>query len=104
MSNFIVPLSNLPTISSVGSTRSAEASGSVMAQAPFADILQNAIQDISQTRAASSASTYNMAIGGSDDMHTGAINSLKYSSAVNFASSVTSSVIRAYNELMRMQV
>lgn len=103
MSNFIVPISSLPTISSIEKPAAAKATQAAESL-PFMNYLQDAIQNMEASRENSQASTYNLAVGNSDDLHTGAIDSLKYSTAVNFASGLTSSVIRAYNELVRMQL
>lgn len=45
-----------------------------------------------------------LAVGGSDDLHTGAIAAVKASAAVNYTSSLVSKAISAYNELLRMQI
>lgn len=106
MSNFIIPMSSLPTISSVTDLKGKDslAGGAVGGSVPFADMLQKAFDDMSTTGAQSSENRYNLALGNSDDMHTTAIDSLKYSTAVSFASGVTRSVVNAYNELLRMNI
>ena len=103
MSNFIVPIGNLPTISTIAE-KNAAAKPAAESNIPFASFLQNAMANVVETKAASDATTYGLAMGDNDDLHTGAINSLKFSTAVSYASSVTSSVIRAYNELLKMQI
>ena len=106
MSNFIVPLSNLPTVSSIDkATGAGKAAGAGQLEGlPFADVLSNAMQGISETQQNSQSSMVGLATGSTDDLHSGAIDALKYNTAVSFASGVTSSVVRAYNELMRMQI
>ena len=104
MSNYIVPLSSLPSISSIADAGAKPAAGAKLEGLPFADILQNAVENIGGTAEQSRASLYDLAVGGSDDLHTGAINALKHSTAVSYASGMASSAIRAYNELMRMSV
>ncbi|NLW78166.1 MAG: flagellar hook-basal body complex protein FliE [Ruminococcaceae bacterium] len=105
MSDFIVPLGNLPTISSITDIQGRQgAQGGAVQNMPFSDILQNAFTDLVTTQAESSAQTYSLAMGGTDDLHTGAIAAVKYGTAVSYASSLTRAAISAYNELMRMQV
>lgn len=104
MSNFIIPLSSLPTVSSIDRQAPANTAATVTSGLPFADYLQNALGDMVQAGDTARSSTYSLAMGASDDLHTGAIDSLKYSTAVNFASGLTSSVIKAYNELIKMQI
>lgn len=106
MSQFIVPLSNLPTISSIEEkgktgikTQNNDGSG-----VPFADFLHDAMKDITTTSEKAQSGMYNLATGATDDLHTGAINTMKYTTAVSFATGVASSVIRAYNELTKMQI
>lgn len=103
MSNFIVPLSSLPPVASIDQKAKASAA-TAGGDIPFAGFLEDAIKNVMETNQDASATTYDLAMGNNDDLHTGAVNSLKYSTAVSFASSVTSAVVRAYNELIRMQV
>ncbi|MGD9560509.1 MAG: flagellar hook-basal body complex protein FliE [Oscillospiraceae bacterium] len=105
MSNFIVPLSNLPTISSITDVKGRPGTGGeALTDLPFADVLQNALQNVAGTGEVSQGNMYSLAMGGTDDLHTGAVDAVKYATAVSFASSLTSSAIRAYNQLMQMQV
>lgn len=104
MSNFIIPLSSLPPVASINSQSTGAAKSSPLEGLPFADLLQNAMADITATGEQSKAGLYNLAVGGSDDLHTGAIDALKSSTAISYASGIASSVVRAYSELMRMQI
>jgi hypothetical protein len=47
---------------------------------------------------------YDLAVGSGDDLHTGALDMIRNSTAVSFTSGLASSVIRAYNELMRIGI
>lgn len=102
MSNFIIPISSLPSIQSIAQPK--VAGQNPVQGLPFADILQNAIGDMAAAGQKSEQSTYNLAVGGSDDLHSGVIDGLKYRTAINYASNLASSAVRAYNELMRMQI
>lgn len=108
MSNFIIPLSSLPTVSSITDLQGKQGigTGSKLAESgvPFADMLQNAMSELTQAGEVSSQNMYNLATGQNDDLHTGAIDSLKYSTAVSYVSGLTRSVVNSYNELMRMSI
>lgn len=104
MSNFIVPLSNLPSIGSIADQKAGVTTENQVNGLPFADVLHSAMEGVTATGEQSKASLYNLAIGGSDDLHSGAIDALKYNTAVSYASGLASSAVRAYNELMRMSI
>ena len=108
MSSFIVPMSGLPSIGSVTkaelpaqTTGSNEIGGS---DVPFSDFLQKAVGDLNQTGETSRATMYGLALGDTDDLHTGAIAAVKSSTAINFTSSLVSTAIRSYKELLQMQI
>ena len=106
LSQFIVPLSNLPTMPSITATQNqqkvqpAGQGGSL----PFASLLEDAVKNLAESGEASSAGMYNLALGQTDDLHTGAIQAVKTSTAVSYTAGLTSAAIRAYNELIRMQI
>ncbi len=106
MSSFIVPLSTLPTISSITDVQGKQGLAKQAAGegVPFADLLQNAFQNLAQTGETSRAGMYNLATSATDDLHTGTVDALKYSTAVSYASGLASSAINAYNELMRISI
>lgn len=102
---FIVPLSQLPSIAATEETRlPGVAANTGVAGVPFADVLKSAIQDVKDTQAVSEADAFKLATGQSDDLHTMQINSLKASAAVEFTVGLTSKMLTAYNEIMRMPV
>lgn len=105
MSDFIIPIQSMPTISSITEKGGSTGAGKLnTGELPFADVLQNAIQAVGEGSGNSQSSMYDLAVGGTDDLHTGAVDALKYNTAVSYAAGITSSVIRAYNELMRMSI
>ncbi len=105
MSNFIVPLSSLPSISSIADRQAApKVQGPSGGNMPFVSYLQDAVENLAATSAQSQANLYNLAVGGTDDLHTGAIDALKASTAVSYTTGIASAAIRAYNELLRMQI
>lgn len=104
MSNFIVPIQSMPTIASITEQGAGKTAKAATGDIPFADVLKNAVENIQQTGTNSQDSMYDLAVGGTDDLHSGAIDMLKNSTAVTYATGVTSSVIRAYNELIKMSI
>lgn len=103
MSNFIVPLSSLPPVSSIADKAAGQAA-SAGSSVPFSNILQTAVDNMAQAGAQSQESMYNLAMNSSDDLHSGAIDMLKNTTAISYTSSVVNAAIRAYNELIRMQI
>ena len=107
MSSFIVPMSSLPSLSSISGTAGTQQPAPQKAlgnQVPFADFLQQAVENMGQTSEAAKATMYDLALGQTDDLHTGALTAIKSSTAINFTSSLVSTAIRSYKELMQMQV
>ena len=105
MSNFIVPMSSLPSISSISSLQNQQSSPKIgQVGAPFADLLQEAIANVAQTRQTTQTDMLGLALGSTDDFHNGSIAAVKSAAAVDFASGLVSTAIRSYNELMRMQI
>ncbi len=103
MSMFIVPMSSLPSISSL-SNEGIQVAPTQGNGASFADFFESAVQDLAVAGAESQATMYDLALGGSDDLHNGAIAAVKSSTSINFTSSLISAAIGSYNELMRMQI
>ncbi len=105
MSNFIVPMTSLPSVGSLSSLQGQQnMQTNSVGTGSFEDLLQTALQNVGTTSEVSDGTMLDLAVGGSDDLHTGAIASVKSSVSVSFASNLTSAAIRAYNELMRMQI
>lgn len=105
MSAFIIPMGNLPSLQSLQQvSKQQETQTAGHAGMPFGNLLENAMNNLAETGEVNQQNIYSLAMGQNDDLHTGSIAALKSSVAVNFASSLTSSAIKAYNELMRMQI
>lgn len=105
MSNFIVPMGSLPTVQGIGGTGTTQpAQGTSEGGVPFSDFLKDAMQDVAATSVTAQDTMLSLALGNSDDLHTGAIAGVKASTAVSYTASLVNTAIRAYNELMRMQL
>lgn len=105
MSAFIVPMGSLPSISSINQVQAGgQAAGTNNTSLQFADVLQGAMQQLDSSAAASQSGLLDMALGQSDDLHTAPIAALKANAAVNYTSGLVSAAIRAYNDLIKMQI
>ncbi len=105
MSNFIIPMGSLPSITSLADLRTAQEGSMKMGNGiPFADYLNEALGNVVQTGETSSSTMLDLAFGATDDLHTGAIAGIKTSTAVSYATSLVSRAIASYNEIMRMQI
>lgn len=106
MSDFIVPLGSLPSIGSIGSVGagSGTTAGAAVSSNSFANVLQEAMGNMVESNAVSQGTMHSLAVGADDDLHTGAIASVKASTAVNYASGLVSSAVKAYQELMRISL
>lgn len=105
MSAFIVPMGSLPTVSGVtGAGTAQKTQGTANAGAPFQDFLTDAMQDLAQTGATAQDSMVGLALGDNDDLHTGAIAAAKSRTAITYTTNLVSTAVRAYKELMQMQI
>ena len=75
-----------------------------LAQAPFRNVLDNAITALNETQAASRYDAYQLALGNVDDLSEIMINTLKAESMIQTTVQITSRVITAYKEIMNIQV
>ena len=88
-------LSSLQSISPVRSTSD---------EAEFSDILQEALDDISETEANVLTENDNLLTGETDSIHTAVIASEKAELALSLAVQIRNKVLDAYTEIMNMQV
>lgn len=100
---FIVPISQLPSIQTVGEAQNAVNSAQKPG-VPFADVLSDAMQNMQETQAVSQQDAYELAMGTSDDLHTVAIHSQQAAAAMDLAVQLTTRAVAAYKEVLQMQV
>lgn len=98
---FIVPISQMPSLSAEPLQQTQKIAGS---KVPFADVLADAVQNMQETQAVAQADSYRLAMGEADDLHTIMINSAKATTAMEFTVELTTRAVSAYNEILRMQV
>lgn len=101
---FITPISKLTTISELSQSVPAIATTENSVSIPFAEMFQDAINNVVTTQAQSHQDAYDLALGKTDDLHTIMINSEKAATAIELTVQLTSKAVSAYNEIMRMQV
>jgi len=74
------------------------------AQAQFASVLKDAIENVNDTQNISDKQTTKLAAGNVDDLHNVMIAAQKASITLETTVQVQRKVIDAYNEIMRMQI
>lgn len=98
---FIVPIAQMPSISELQAVPNMQASGPSI---PFAQVFEGALNNLKEAQAVSNIDAYNLAMGNVDDLHTVVINSEKAATALELTVQLTTRVVGAYNDIMRMQV
>lgn len=104
---YIVPITSLTSIAPLApleSAKPAELEKTGGSSVPFADVLKDAIRNVQDTQQVTQADSMKLALGQTDDLHTVQINSMKAEAAINFTAGLTSKVISAYNEILRIQI
>lgn len=105
MSEFIIPMGSLPSITSLSDIKQGQGlQDALKNNIPFADYLQDALSNVAETTAASESGMEDLAFGATDDLHTGSIQAVKTSTAVSYATALISRAIASYNEIIRMQI
>lgn len=97
---FIAPIQRIQTIEETQNAAPASASGAL----PFAGVLKDAVQNLEEAKAASSADSYQLSLGNIDDLSQMMINSQKQAIALETTVQLTTRVVNAYKEIMQMQV
>ncbi len=102
---FIVPISQMPSISEIQQSKAAtQATNKNTKNIPFADMLANAMREANEAQAIASQDSYELAMGKTDDLHNVMINAAKARTALEFTVELTSRAVNAYNEILRMQI
>ena len=74
------------------------------ASIPFADVLQNAVNECSSLQQTADAESQQLALGNADNLAQITIDSLKARAALQTTVQLTSRIVGAYKEIMQMQV
>lgn len=105
---FIVPITPMTLTTEINKTSGiehvAQQAKPTTGSLPFAQMFQQAIENVKETQAVSDHDAYQLAMGNVDDLHTVMINSAKAVTALELTTQITSKAVNAYNEIMRMQI
>lgn len=101
---FIIPISQMPSVSSLQQTEKINPVSAPDAEIPFSEVFKDAFENLAEQQEISSQDAFDLAFGNTDDLHTIMINSEIAATALELTVQLTSRAVNAYNEIMRMQV
>lgn len=104
MAQFIVPISQMPPVSTLQETARKASQDRSNIEIPFADVFRDAFENLAEQQDISSRDALDLSLGKSDDLHNIMINSEAAAVALELTVQLTSRAVNAYNEIMRMQV
>lgn len=97
----IVPISGMkPLFETASDARRQEGADGL----PFADLLQQSLQNLQDARRQSQQDSYDLAMGTTEDLAAVAINSAKATAALELTVEVASRAVSAYKEILQMQI
>ena len=70
----------------------------------FKEMLQDVIQNVKETEAATKIDAYNLSIGNMDDLHKMMINAAKAEIALQTMVQIRNKILDAYSEIMRINI
>ncbi len=70
----------------------------------FKEMLQDVIQNVKETEAATKIDAYNLSIGNMDDLHNMMINAAKAEIALQTMVQIRNKILDAYSEIMRINI
>ena len=102
---FIVPMERMTSISSMQNTPQTEiAPQAIGRNMPFADILTQAFSEAESSQKIAEENARDLALGKDIDPHILTINSARATTAIEFATELTTRAVGAYKEILGMQV
>jgi len=101
---YIVPLSGLENIQSIQSKDIPESSAGLGAGLPFKQLLQEAVQNLSEVQETNIQDTYDLATGSVSDLYELSIHSAMQQTAVEMTVQLASRAVSAYKEVLQMQI
>jgi len=101
---FIVPMSGITGLESLNKIGNSQNNAIENPVESFANILENAYNNVRETSEVSKQDAMDLANGNIDNLHQIIINSEKASTALEFTVQITNKAIGAYSEIMRMQI
>lgn len=101
---FIVPMNSIIGTTGISSVAGNAASAATAAETgvagDFKNVLQDVINNVEETEAATKVDAYNLSIGNMDDMHTMMINTAKADVALQTMVQLRNKVLEAYQTVM----
>ena len=100
---YLLPLNSMLPIQGIESASQQNAKPTA-AGSPFANIMQEAIENLQQSQQAAAQDSYDLAMGDVSSLHSMMINSAMETTAVETMVQLTSRAVSAYKEVMQMQI
>ncbi|MBC3900840.1 flagellar hook-basal body complex protein FliE [Acetobacterium malicum] len=101
---FIVPMNSIIGTTGISSVAGNAANAATAAETgiagDFKNVLQDVINNVEETEAATKVDAYNLSIGNMDDMHTMMINTAKADVALQTMVQLRNKVLEAYQTVM----
>ncbi|WP_373485096.1 flagellar hook-basal body complex protein FliE [Acetobacterium malicum] len=101
---FIVPMNSIIGTTGISSIAGNAANAATAAETgvagDFKNVLQDVINNVEETEAATKVDAYNLSIGNMDDMHTMMINTAKADVALQTMVQLRNKVLEAYQTVM----
>jgi len=101
---FIVPISRMPSVSTLKEAENKSSRVQSDVQIPFSDVFRDVYENLAEQQEISDRDALDLSLGNSDDLHNIMINSEAAAIALELTVQITSKALNAYNEIMRMQI
>lgn len=101
---YIVPLAGLEPLASIQQQAQTVRQPGAGGLVPFADLLDEARQNLAQSQAQVQADVHDLLTGQSSDLHQLTIDAAIQQSAVEMTVQLTSRAVSAYKEILQMQI
>lgn len=101
---YIVPLAGLEPLASIQQKAQATRQPGAEGLVPFADLLDEARQNLAQSQAQVQADVHDLLTGQSSDLHQLTIDAAIQQASVEMTVQLTSRAVSAYKEILQMQI
>ncbi len=101
---YIVPLSGLEGLAPIAPEGEKSPAAQSSADAPFAQLLKEAVENLQEVQKASELDAYNLAFGDTTDLHNVTIQAAMQQTAIEMTVQLASRAVSAYKEVLQMQI
>lgn len=101
---YIVPLAGIETLTPLGQTETLAQQPGAGSIVPFADLLEEARENLAQSQQKVQSDVYSLLTGQSTDLHQLTIDAAIQQASVEMTVQLTSRAVGAYKEIMQMQI